>query len=194
MCSRGCTHVHLNTEVHGTSWGDAADRAAGLVYYKVTRAVISCEGSQSLGFSLDDLLILPHYLSSIEIVSTVRGLPHLTRRRNHGDFRPYHRSGGHRDHDGGHCTWRLCCSCATLYTHCYCAKSGLGRCDHMCWLREFFETMTCLVLLLTLPRSSASHIPSPLAREVSACRTPGCVDFANILFSRIWHGPALLES
>jgi len=67
-CSRGCAHVHLNTEVHGTFWGDAADRAAGLVYYKVTPAGISCVRSQSLGFSLDDLLILPYYLTRIEIL------------------------------------------------------------------------------------------------------------------------------
>jgi len=41
-CLRGRAHVHLNTEVHGTFWGDAAYRAAGLVYYKVTRPGISC--------------------------------------------------------------------------------------------------------------------------------------------------------
>jgi hypothetical protein len=41
-CSRGRAHVHLNTEVHGTFWGDAAHRAAALVYYKVTRTGISC--------------------------------------------------------------------------------------------------------------------------------------------------------
>jgi hypothetical protein len=70
-------HVHLNTEVHGTTWGDAADRAAGPVYYKVTSAGIPCVRSQSLGQSLEDLLILPSYLSFIEIVFSLRAsAPH----------------------------------------------------------------------------------------------------------------------
>lgn len=61
-CSRGCAHVDLNTEVHGTNWGDAADRAADLVYYKSTSGGILCVRSQSPGFSLDDLLIPPSFL------------------------------------------------------------------------------------------------------------------------------------
>lgn len=55
-------------------------------------------------------------------------------------------------------------------------------------------TQAYLVVALTLPRSSALHIQSQLAREVSAYRRSLCTSFANILFSRVWHGSALLES
>ena len=77
-CSRGRTHVHLNTEVYGSFWDDAADRAAGMVYYKVTRAGILCVPSQSLGFfprRSTYLAVLPQFNPDCV---TVRGLPHLT--------------------------------------------------------------------------------------------------------------------
>jgi hypothetical protein len=138
-CSRGCPYVHLNTAVHGTVWGDAADRAAEAVYYKETSAGNPCVRSESLGFSHDDLLIFPSYL---QFHRDRYGFYHTLRRRSHAGFRSHYRSSGHRDHDGWDCTRGLRCSCEAVYTHCHCAESWLGRCDHLCWLREFIDTGT----------------------------------------------------
>jgi hypothetical protein len=73
-CSRGCPHVHLNTQVHGTPWGDAADRAAEAVYYKATSAGNSCVGSKSPGFPTTIYLSSGPTFSSIEIVLQSAGL------------------------------------------------------------------------------------------------------------------------
>jgi hypothetical protein len=91
----------------------------------------------------------------------------LNKATQYGDFRTYHRIGGHCDNGGRDCAWGVCCCCSTLHTDRHCTESRLGRLDHMCWLRESRDlTLKHLDWQLTLPRSSASRTQSQPPKDV----------------------------
>lgn len=162
-----CTRIRTQ-KTHGTSLSDAASRAPNPLQYKAASAGISCVRSQSCRASC-----LVIHASTYPTSLPSRSLPlpaglSLTKATQHGDFRAYYRIGGHSDHDGRHCAWSVRCRCSTLHTDRHCTESGLGRLDHMCWLRESLDlTLEYLDWPLTLPRSSAFHTRSPPAKDVS---------------------------
>ena len=123
------------------------------------------------------------------------GLLLLTKATQHGDFRTHRRVGGHSDYDGGNCPGGVRCCCSALHTDRHCTESGLGRLDHMCWLRESLDLIPKHVNWpLTVQRSSAFRTRLRPAKDVSTNLLETCATFTNTRHSRVWHGPALLGS
>jgi hypothetical protein len=119
----------------------------------------------------------------------------LNKATQYGDFRTYHRIGGHCDNGGRDCAWGVCCCCSTLHTDRHCTESRLGRLDHMCWLRESRDlTLKHLDWQLTLPRSSASRTQSQPPKDVGPNLLNLLATLVNTRHSRVWHGSTLLGS
>jgi hypothetical protein len=157
--------------MHTAVWGDAADRAAEAVYYKATRAGNSCVRSESPGFSHDDLLILPSYLQFHRDRSTVRmpSTPHS------GDAVML--VSGHTTDQAVIATMTVgtvlgvFAVAARLFTRIVIVRKAGWDDAIICAGCVSPSMLVRLVQSLTLPRSSPSHIPLSLAKDVSVHRS-----------------------
>lgn len=162
------------------------------VYYKVTSAGISCVRSQSPGFSVDDLSNFPSFFTSFEIVLVVRG--------------PLSHQGDANMAISGHTTDSAVIATMTVGTVLGCLAVAARLFTRIVIVRKagWDDAIICagcvsvamLVLLdvsLTLPRSSAYHILSLLARGVSALQNAQIGILLTTVCSGVWNGSTLLD-